>query len=52
MRKFLAVLCALAVMGLCFLAGWRIMIRVWPRVKPTVVSVLNLPPPHPRPLPA
>ena len=51
MRKFLAVIGALAILGVTFLAGWRVMIRVWPRVKPTVVSVLNIPTPAPAPTP-
>lgn len=51
MRRFLAIIGALAILGVTFLAGWRIMIRVWPKVKPAVVSALNLPTPTPAPTP-
>lgn len=37
MKKLLKVLALLLAMGLCFLAGWRIMPRVWPTIKEQVV---------------
>lgn len=49
MRKFLRIIALLLAMVLCFLAGWRVMPRIWPEIKPTVVSVLNLPTPTPAP---
>jgi len=37
MKTFLKIVCLLLVMALCFLAGWRVMPRVWPDIKEHVV---------------
>lgn len=37
MRKFLKVLAVLLAMAVCFLAGWRLMPRIWPAIKTGVV---------------
>ena len=54
MKKFLRAVALLAAMGLCFLAGWRVMPRVWPAIKKAVVYPLFPalePAPAPTPVP-
>ena len=37
MKKLLRIIALLLVMGLCFLAGWRVMPKIWPAIKTQVV---------------